>query len=217
MLWEQRRHNTGKKSPPITQGEEQIFLLKAVAAHVLHTVVPLAPPLGIPFYRQHKVRHQRLAARLGCSQRPPLFPEIFTGRAGEGGSHQAFQSTFTCQGLHVTPNVQNVHEAPWGISPCSGLQPTVYGRAEEGSQAGLPSHYACKKSCFVPPRSRAGTLPSRASQAKLFPSLPRHPLGTAGERQTNRGVPFGMGRGRVARGAWEGAKHRPCLPDCSGR
>lgn len=98
VLWEQRRHNTGKKSPPITRGEEQIFLLQAVAACVLHTVVPLAPPLGIPFYRQHKVRHQRLAVRLGCSQRPPLFPEIFTGSAGEGGSHPSLPVHLYLQG-----------------------------------------------------------------------------------------------------------------------
>lgn len=113
--------------------------------------------------------------------RDPLCSQTFLqAMLGSVKAIRACQAAFTCKGLRVTPNVHflNVREAPWGISPCSGLQPTVYGRAEEESRAGLPSRQACEKSCFAPTSPtplQGGDFAIQDKPRKALPILAKAP------------------------------------------
>lgn len=118
---------------------------------------------------------------------------------GSADATRAYQTTFICKALCATPNMHflRVREVPWSSHswiPASCLRK---GTAQS------------REICFatpVPPRSRAGTLPSATNS--------RHPhQGTRWGQQVSTqragGSPWAWGRGFRAGGAWGDAKSRP--------
>jgi len=89
---------------------------------------------------------------------------------------RACQAILTCKGLFVTPNMHflNARESPRRTSPCSGLQPSVYSRAEEGSRAALPSRQAWRKAALRreshPAPGRGLCHPGQAEQSSPIPA-----------------------------------------------